>query len=193
MHLFINPLLPDITLNILDGSKLVESLVIPRGEDFARFPETVIEISEKYKIDQIWNLDWPWAFTRMRIVTLTLSSLTLTKDVSIKGCHFFDLIPDTYRPILRANPSEYLTRDEDWCDVLIVKDELPDGIYCGYGEKNDFTDTKVFVEYTQEWGYIHDVFLHIPPASHLEPLYIKAPHITWSKKNTSLSSDLMKR
>jgi len=57
----------------------------------------------------------------MRIITLSINALTYTRDIKIKSCHFFDLIPDSYIPILEANPKEYLIKKNN--EVLLVSNE----------------------------------------------------------------------
>lgn len=49
----------------------------------------------------------------MRIVTLTVNTLHLSKGMVIKGCHFFDLIENHSIPLLEANTSEYITKDSE--------------------------------------------------------------------------------
>jgi hypothetical protein len=31
---------------------------------------------------------------------------------------------------------------------------LEPGTYCGYGNQNDFTEDKIFIEYKEDWGEI---------------------------------------
>lgn len=124
----------------------------------------------------------------MRIVSLTLSTLILSYEVRVKGCHFFELIHDT-TGILRANGNEYIVAQKNQSSNLIPKEDLPSGIYCGYGEKNDFTDDKVFIEYREDWGEVARIFSSLEYLDQVTPIYLKEPHITWSKKNTSRSSE----
>jgi hypothetical protein len=73
----------------------------------------------------------------MRIVTLAVNTVKLTRDIKLKSCHFFD-ITGAPSPILRANDREYIIRDGD-TTRLIVKEDIPPGIYTGYGDENNFT------------------------------------------------------
>jgi hypothetical protein len=61
------------------------------------------------------------------------------------------------------------------------------GTYQWYGEKNDFTNGREFIEYDENISHIIDVFRGRNSLDVLVPIYLKDPHITWSKKNTSLS------
>jgi hypothetical protein len=185
--LYINPLLPNITLSILKNGEKISEKILPRWDDFADFPDTVIDIVDTHGIDEIWCLLWPGAFTRMRIVTLTLSTLVMTRGTIVKWCHFFDII-DAANPIIIANNSEYIIRKADRSTSLINKSTLPDGTYTGYGVQNDFTDEKILIEYSEDWGKILYIFEKLAPEKTLTPIYLKEPHITWSTKNTSPSS-----
>jgi len=185
--LYINPLLSNITLSILENGEKISEKILPRWDDFADFPDTVIEIINTETIDEIWCLVWPGAFTRMRIVTLTLSTLVMSRGVVVKWCHFFDII-DRENPIILANNSEYIIRNSDGSTSLIDKSTLPDCIYTGYGVQNDFTEGKILIEYSEDWWAISDHFEKLTPEKTLTPIYLKEPHITWSTKNTSPSS-----
>ncbi len=59
--------------------------------------------------------------------------------------------------------------------------------YRGYGDKNDFTEGQNFIEYDYNFAHIVSLFHSHVREKTLSPTYLKDPHITWSKKNTSLS------
>lgn len=189
--LYINPLRTTITLTILDGVKVINTVNIPRGDDFWSFPETLISTIREYAITTIWTITGPGAFTRMRIVSLTLSTLILTEKIEIKWAHFFELISWAI-PTIQANQEEYIILDES-IPRLLNKWVFPDWNYSGYGNKNDFTDGKVFIEYEEDWCKICEIFSELPPQERVIPIYLKEPHITWSKKNTYHSSGTMNR
>lgn len=184
--LYINPLHTDITISLLNWSTLEKSFIIPKGDDFVQFPDTIMEIIKNHAIKEIWLILWPGAFTRMRIVTLTLSSLILSKWIIVKWCHFFELIQGS-TPILQANNEEYLTQDTGWNIHLIKWKDLLPWRYEGYGNQNDFADTKVLVEYKENWSAVHWLFGSLSPLKTLAPFYLKEPHITCSTKNKSHS------
>jgi hypothetical protein len=54
--LYINPILPEITLTLLDGNKVQETLIIPRGDDFTSFPDIIMSIIDREDISEIWTL-----------------------------------------------------------------------------------------------------------------------------------------
>ena len=57
----------------------------------------------------------------------------------------------------------------------------------GYGEKNDFTEGQNFIEYSYDIPFLISLFEGKGMEEKLIPIYLKDPHITWSKKNTSRS------
>ncbi len=184
--LFINPIPVDIHIFLLEEGTTLEEIIIPKWDDFSAFPGELVELVDLYSIEEIWCICGPGAFTRMRIVTLTLNTLKLTRKISIKWCHFFELI-DNEIPILRANDREYITRVWHGDISLILKENISSGTYRWYWEKNDFTDTKVLIQYKEDSHSIDTLFHSIPLSQTLTPIYLKDPHITWSKKNTSPS------
>lgn len=186
--LYINPITQNITLTILENGEKKEQIILPRWDDFTDFPDILIDILDTRSIDEIWCILWPWAFTRMRIVTLTLSTCILTRSTWVKWCHFFDLIPSVYQPILQANDTEYIIKNPTSTELRHI-DTLEAGIYMWYAKENDFTDEKKFIEYREDWWYIESIFQKLEPLDILTPIYLKEPHITWSKKNTSPSSE----
>lgn len=186
MFLFINPLQKNITLSLIEWSDLKKQIVIPYGDDFQSFPKSLITLIESENIEELWCICGPGAFTRMRIVTLTLNTLHLSKNLKIKWCHFFDII-DNNTPIIEINTTEYLIRDALWSPTLIPQDKIPPWSYSGYLSKNDFTDDKVFIEYKEDYQKISTYFRKIKEQQWLSPIYYKNPHITCSKKNTSPS------
>jgi hypothetical protein len=48
----------------------------------------------------------------MRVVTLAINTLTYTRNIEVRSCHFFDLISTINIPIIEANPREYLIRQD---------------------------------------------------------------------------------
>ncbi len=190
--LFINPIHKNITLSLNEWWELLEKNTIESWKDFDTFPEMLYSLIQWRKPEQIWVILWPWTFTRMRIVTLTLSTLVLSLWIKVRWCHFFELIDDGI-PLLQANREEYITLWEDANIIFLKKESLRPGTYIWYGDKNDFTGNKNFIEYTENWEKIEKIFTWIWATSVLSPIYLKEPHITWSKKNMSLSWEKMKK
>ncbi len=195
MILFINPISENIHFFVIHIGEVVEvrhTSTTPKGKDYDAFPDHVNELINRHNIDTIWCVLWPWAFTRMRIVTLTLNTIALVKNIALKGCHFFEIIKDS-NPILIANNREYIILEKN-TPLLREKSALnPSLRYTWYADKNDFTDEKNFIEYSEDIEYIKSVFDHAPLQNRLSPIYLKEPHITWSKKNIFPSSKKMKK
>ena len=189
MELFINPVSENIEIFLLDGTEIVTQLSLPRWDDFRSFPETIISLIDTYPIWEIWCVVWPGAFTRMRIVTLTLSSLRLSRGITLKSCHFFDTI-ERWTRVLKANDREYIIQTP-WSSPQMVDmsdmSKLAKWDMIGYGEKNDFTEGQNFIEYSYDIPFLISLFEGKETEEKLIPIYLKDPHITWSKKNTSRS------
>ncbi len=183
--LFINPIDTNTTLSLFEWGAILEKHVIDSWKDFDTFPEILFSLIHWKTPEQIWVILWPGSFTRMRIITLTLSSLIMSLWIRVKWCHFFELIEGGI-PLLRANQEEYITSSEDGEILLTQMENLWPGNYIWYRGENNFTEDKNFIEYTEDWLFIEKVFSRLPYLSVLSPIYLKEPHITWSKKNMSL-------
>lgn len=192
MYLFIDPIGPNIVLTGIEWTMEMWTREIEKWGDFDYFPDELVDIVDNENIKEIWCVCGPAAFTRIRIVTLAINTLHLVREIPIKWCHFFDII-DTGNPILKANEREYIIDVWHGETKLIAKEEISDWTYHGYGEKNDFTGEKVYIEYKRNIHWICKIFLQKEPISKLSPIYLKDPHITWSKKSTSLSYEKMKK
>lgn len=183
--LTINPLHTNIELQILKNDEILfQDILTKNGKEFDSFPEKIHELSEKYRIDEIWCITGPGPFTLMRIITLTLNTLKIAQKIRLKGMWFFDFYHGKHTPILQINASEYLTR-KNRTIIPVSISELEPRIYEWYFEKNDFTDANSFIEYREERDDWTRAFWWTEEKNRLDPLYFKAPHITvWSKKNT---------
>lgn len=191
MFLSINPLLPEISFIVIDGGAIVEQSTLTKNLDTAStFPRHVVDIMNRYTIDQIWCVTWPGPFTLMRIVTLTCNAIGLARWTRLKWCHFFDILDKKYTPIIEANPRECIIR-QGGIDSLIPRAEIVDWTYIGILETKDFTEGKTFIQYEEDIPTIRKVFENKEYIKNLSPLYFKAPHITCSSKKTSPSSETM--
>jgi tRNA A37 threonylcarbamoyladenosine modification protein TsaB len=197
MHIFfINPIGRNISLQIIDTEKrtVIESKEIEKtGNDFEIIPQMFVDITKRYSPTEIWCITWPGPFTLMRIITLILNSIAYNSpDISLKSCHYFDLITteifkisqkqEIPQVILEANRHEYLIREMNWGDTLIKKEEISPGIYTGYIDESIIP---WYTPYTPDTEAILEYFWWKMTDNRLSPLYIKAPNITiWSKKTT---------
>ena len=88
------------------------------------FPKLLVDIVDEYQIDTIWCVVGPGPFTLMRVVTLAINAISYTRPISVKSCHFFDLITSGNQAIIEANPREYLIRSVSEV-ISIAKALLP--------------------------------------------------------------------
>lgn len=84
MNLLINPISVNIDIFAMDGVDVRHKITLEKGDDFSSFPEAVIKMMNSYAIEEIWCIVGPGAFTRMRIVTLTLNSIKLTRKIELR-------------------------------------------------------------------------------------------------------------
>lgn len=192
MHLFINPLLPKISMLIIKNGKILDAYEWEKDNNTATtFPRHIIDIFDKYPIQSIYCVIWPGPFTLMRIITLTCNTVKLTHNIKLYWLHFFELIPDSYIPIIEANPREFITKMDGEIRLISWEDIIP-GEYSWILYTKDFTGDKSFVQYRDNVDIIEKIFTNLSQSDRLTPIYFKEPHITCSNKKTSPSSEIMK-
>ncbi len=113
----------------------------------------------------------------MRVVTLAINAISYTRPISVKSCHFFDLITSGNQAIIEANPREYLIRSGSEV-VSIAKALLPAGSYEGIFSEIDSTGDIKYIQYSEDRANITRVFSVKTPETRISPLYFKPPHIT---------------
>lgn len=178
--LYINPLSPEIIFMVFTGNEIFTSSLIRNLDTASTFPQRLVEIVERYTIEEIWCVVWPWAFTLMRILTLSINALTYTRDIRIKSCHFFDLITSGNIPIIEANQKEYIIQKNN--EIFHVqKNDLEKGTYEGIISANTSTEGVKYIQYTEEKNNISSVFSVKSFEDRISPIYFKPPHITWPK------------
>lgn len=183
--LYINPLGTKIRFLIFDKTRLLKTYDFDKIDTSSTFPKYFVEVVEQYNIHEIWCITWPWAFTLMRTVTLTLNTVSFSKNIKLKWCHIFDILQNKEEnPLIQINPSEYLCR-VGGAEILFSRETLPPGKYIWFSSGKDFTDTKTFVEYDENTDEIIEFFTKKNTENRLSPIYFKPPHITWSKKKVS--------
>jgi hypothetical protein len=187
--LYINPLTSPISLTVLEWNHITHESSLPRnGDEFSTFPEMIVDLVDRYSVEEIWCITWPGPFTLMRIITLTINTLQIVQWVWLKGIHFFDLIDmSLYTPLLEINSHEYLIRWSTW-DTLVAQWDLPYGQYMWICSDIAFTDDKKIIQYTPDIAKIIAIFESKTQENRISPIYFKPPHITWSKKSISHSS-----
>lgn len=182
--LYINPLTKNIQYFIFDSKKnILETNEIIWIDVSISLPEKIAELTKKYDFSEIWCIEGPWPFTKMRILSLTLNTLVYTKsNIKIKWCHFFDLLSffSKKTPILEANKKEYLVR-ENGENIFYLKENLPKNKYIWYTSEI-YELSSNFDTYIDNVDNIFSFFDTVKTKSRFSPLYIKKPHITCPKK-----------
>jgi tRNA A37 threonylcarbamoyladenosine modification protein TsaB len=184
--LSIQPLTTEIELTLFQDGKMKKNFHHPKnGNELDSFPEALLQILEDEWVDEIWCITGPGPFTLMRIITLTLNTLHLTRWIRLKEASFFEWIKTENIPILEANTREYIIQENGSMPELRAKESLDSKIYEWIFQKNDFTDAMQFIEYREDYENMYSIFQSKPFQKSIQPLYFKAPNITkWSKKNT---------
>jgi hypothetical protein len=57
--LFINPVSESIHLIVIEKTEILEELSIQKGDDFSVFPEMVVEVVDRYTVQEIWCICGP--------------------------------------------------------------------------------------------------------------------------------------
>lgn len=178
--LYINPLTPEINFLIFDWEQTITKTLAKNLDTASTFPRIVVDIVDEYGIDEIWCVTGPGPFTLMRVVTLSINSLTYTRAIIVKSCHFFDLITSENLPIIEANPREYLIRQGDSV-ISIAKELLPIWAYEGIFSDMISTEDTKSIQYREDRVNITRLFAVKQIENRISPIYFKPPHITCSK------------
>ena len=177
---YINPIWNEIYFQIFIWMETFQKSLQKNLESASSFPKMLVEIVDTYSINEIWCITWPGAFTLMRVITLSINALTYTRYISIKSCHFFDLIPLSRNAILELNPKEYLIRDTYWIRH-IEKELLMPWVYEWLISSNLSTENIKYIQYINDIDTIFSTFQSKDTETRIVPLYFKPPHITWLK------------
>lgn len=116
----------------------------------------------------------------MRIITLTINSIKFSSpNIILKSTSFFNICRNIENqiPILEANTTEFLIKNEHGEEIFIKKSSLPEGKYVGYIDKKS-TNIDNFSTFINNFNDIQKVFESITEQSYIQPIYIKPPHIT---------------
>ena len=179
--LYINPLTPEIHLLIFEWDQIVTKTLAKNLDTASTFPKLLSGIVDQYTITDIWCVTGPGPFTLMRVITLAINAIWYTRAISVRSCHFFDLISEYHQPIIEANPREYLIREKATI-VSIAKWDLPEWIYEGIFADIDSTVRDKSIQYSEDRSNIIRVFSMREKESRISPIYFKPPHITWPKQ-----------
>lgn len=86
----------------------------------------------------------------MRIITLTINTLSFVHHIPLYGIDYFtlsELAMRGYPVLLRANRGEYLVqrKKNNTPELLAISDVTP-GDYFGIGDINDFTSSAISIQ-----------------------------------------------
>lgn len=124
----------------------------------------------------------PGSFTAMRIITLTINTLSFVHRTPLYSIDYFalgELSGWGYPMLLRANRGEYLLqKNKSAIPELIAIPDIPSGLYSGMGEANDFTNGTISIQSHLAYDVFCKNFEIGNPVRRIEPYYIKKPNIT---------------
>lgn len=179
--LYINPIGPDIQWGIIHNNACIVYKTEIMQDVSVDFPHLLHTIYQEYSFDEIWCIHGPWAFTRIRIISLTINAFWyIHHDIILREAHIFDIIPKEYIPILEINSRECLIQNNLGIHNTSIA-SLTKGNYCGYlysiPENPDITYTPLLFSLND----IQNIFHKVPPVPLITPIYFKNPHITCPK------------
>lgn len=191
--LYINPLGEEIIfISFEKENNFTEKISIPFLEFAENFPKILTEKFLKNSYEEIWLIAWPWPFTKMRIISLTINALKISfSKLQLKYIHFFELFSlRKTKPILEANNKEFLSTDDNGEEKFFQKNSLPERNYewilnwqltnfDNIVDKNCQSST--FVYFYENPDEIIKIFSKKEYSDFIQPIYIKPPHITYGK------------
>lgn len=147
------------------------------------FPKILSKFVEEKNIREIWIINGPGTFTKMRVIILTINTIKISfPEIIVKSVHFFDFFKDLpEKPLIEINSKEFLTNDDQNGEIFYDKNSLPDSDYIGYST-TELRQTSTFKNFVDQWNKIEKIFESKKSENFLTPNYIKPPHITHAKK-----------
>lgn len=182
--LYINPIFDGVEIiEYIDNFANRSTISIPFLQFAENFPKEITKIFEWKHFDEIWIVSGPWAFTQMRIITLSVNALKFSSPKTIlKSTNYFDICRSTVDQlsIIEANANEFLVKLLNWEEKFIKKSEIGEENYHWFiSSKSE--KPKNFSNFLLNFDTISTIFDTISPQDFVSPIYIKAPHITWQK------------
>ena len=182
--LYINPLWENIIfLSKINNIFESQNLIIPFLKFAENFPKILSKFVEEKNIREIWVINGPGTFTKMRVIILTINTIKMSfPEIIVKSVHFFDFFKDLpEKPLIEINAKEFLTNDDQNVEIFYDKNSLPDSHYIGYST-TELLQTSTFKNFVDQWNEIEKIFKSKKSENFLTPNYIKPPHITHAKK-----------
>ncbi len=189
MYLLVDTISISATYILFDDERKIvwDEVLELRGRESEHFLISLLEFLTKNKLE-FHNLLWvivvngPGSFTAMRIITLTLNTLSFVHHIPLYGIDYFTLGHVSgwaFPMVIRANRWEYLVRkNQDTPDTIIAIADIEPGVYFGIGDTNDFTNTQISVQSHLRYDIFCKNMVLKDPTERIEPFYIKKPNIT---------------
>ncbi len=189
MYLFIDTISNPATYILFDSKKDIvskESLEL-RWRESEHFLVSLTEFLGKNKLkyedlEGVVVINGPGSFTAMRIITLTINTLSFvhhTPLYSLDYFRFLELSGESFPMMIRANRGEYLLQETaDIPPKLMDIQTIPHGSYSWLGDANDFTNGSISIQSSLRYDVFCRNFLLTNPIFRIEPFYIKKANIT---------------
>lgn len=189
MYLLIDTVSIPATFVLFDAEKNIVSQESEdfRGRESERFLDSLLGFLAKnhmeyHDLKGVIVVNGPGSFTAMRIVTLTVNTLSFVHHIPLYELDYFtlsELSKRDYPVLLRANRGEYLLQKKKTSSPkLVAISDIPPGEYFGTGDVNDFTNGNISIQSSLRYDVFCRNFQSENPVQRIEPLYIKKPNIT---------------
>ncbi|HBB27444.1 TPA: hypothetical protein DCZ36_03035 [Candidatus Gracilibacteria bacterium] len=189
MHLFIDTISTPATYLLFSSERTIlsQEFIELRGRESEYFLVSLLQFLKKNKMEYedlkgVVIVNGPGSFTAMRIITLTINTLSFVHPVPLYGIDYFtlsELSMSGYPLLLRANRGEYLVQKKKNTQArLIAIPDIPPGEYFGMGDINDFTSASISIQSNLRYDVFCRNFQSENPVQRIEPIYIKKPNIS---------------
>ncbi len=191
--IFIQPLTSQITFTVFwSQGEVISTNFLEKGNEFEHFLPFVTRILSEHHISlgdiaKIWVVNGPWAFTLLRIITLTVNTWAFVYKMPIVSIDLFQLWTLCWYPLpyaIKANRGEYLCFfSEGNSPELSTIENLPEWKYWWIGDNADFLSKNTHFEYSFDNRKVFEYISLKNWTSQIEPVYIKKPNITQPKSS----------
>lgn len=189
MYLLVDTVSQPAAFVLFDSSRKIvrEEREAISGREFERFLAKITEICAEEglrpkDLSGIVCVRGPAGFTGIRVVTLTLGTLSFAAGVPLFGIDYAELqalAGWTGGTVVRANRDECAYSPSAKAGFSVVKkSDIPDGTYRGVVDESDFAGRAVSVESATDYAKAVAATDLSTPSRRVEPFYLKKPHIT---------------
>lgn len=189
MYLLIDTVSASATYVLFNSERSIVSqeFIEIRGRESEYFLVSIMEFLTKNNLE-FQDLSWaivvngPGSFTAMRIITLTINTLSFAHHTPLYSVDYFtlsELSRRGYPVLLRANRGEYLIQRKKNTDPQLVTIlDIPPWDYFWTGDINDFTNGTISIQSSLRYDVFCRNFQSENPIERIEPIYIKKPNIS---------------